>query len=330
MKSYLQNGVVRFASVAIGVAMLLSVAAPVAAATVDDLLAQIAQLQAQLLAMQSSSSTSCNFTINLKMGTSHSEVKQLQMFLNTHGAQVASVGAGSPGNETMYFGGLTKAAVVRWQNMNASSVLVPAGLTAGTGFWGAFSRAYANSLCTVSTGGGTTGGTTTPPPATGGISVAAGTQPANSLAVAHATTPAAKVPFTRFTVTAGSQDATFNSVVVERTGLGTDSNFDSIVLLDDNDTQIGISKTLQSDHRVTIGDKVTIKAGTSMTFTIAGNMIAAGSAGQVVSLSAVTVNASGPVSGSFPIVGASHTINTSLSIGSVTMARGAFDPGSAH
>src|SRR3989344_2427896 len=178
MNATLKSGFVRVASVVLGVAMLGALVTPVGAATVDDLLAQIAQLQSQLLALQGAGApaTSCNFTMNLSMGMSNSEVKMLQQFLNSKGAVVATAGAGSPGNETMYFGSLTKAAVVRWQNMNAASVLTPAGLTAGTGFWGAFSRAYANSLCTVSTGGGTTGGTTTPPPATGGISVAAGTQ----------------------------------------------------------------------------------------------------------------------------------------------------------
>ena len=315
------------AGVVIGVALLAGVAMPASAATIDELLAQIAILQSQLIALQGSTSTSCNFTVNLKMGQSHAEIKALQQYLNSHGAQISASGAGSPGNETMFFGGLTKAAVMKWQNMNAASVLTPAGLSASAGFWGSFSRAFANSTC----GTGTTTGTgTVTPPATGGISVSAGTQPANSLAIAHATTAASKVPFTKFTVTAGSADATLNSVVVERTGLGADTNFDSVVLLDENDTQIGITKTLNSDHRATIGDKVVIKAGTSMTFTVAGNMTAGGSAGQVVALSVVAVNASGSVTGSFPITGAMHTINTSLSIGSVTMARGAFDPGSAQ
>src|SRR3989344_5411907 len=249
MKSHIQNGVVRFASVAIGVAMLFSVASPAMAVTIDELLAQIAVLQAQLLALQAGSSTSmsCNFTMNLSMGMSNSQVMDLQKFLNSHGAQVAGSGAGSPGSETMYFGSLTKAAVTRWQNINAASVLTPLGLNAGTGFWGPSSRAHANSMCTV-----VTPGPVTPPPATGSATVTAGAQPANGLAPESA----ARVPFTKFTVTAGAAAVTLNSGEVERTGLMDDDAVDSVVLLDQNGMQIGISKTLNSNHRTTVGEAV--------------------------------------------------------------------------
>ena len=116
MNPYLKGGIARIASVAVGLAMLASVATPVGAVTIDELLLQIAALQAQLLTLQGDTSMSCNFTMNLKMGMSHAEVKDLQKFLNAHGAAVASTGAGSPGNETMYFGGLTKAAPCAFKN----------------------------------------------------------------------------------------------------------------------------------------------------------------------------------------------------------------------
>ena len=104
--------------------------------------------------------------------------------------------------------------------------------------------------------------------------------------------------------------------------------FAGIVLLDDTGTQLGISKTLNSDHKATVGDTVTIKAGQSKTFTIAGNIAASASVspGQVASLSVTGVTTSATVSGSLPITGAGHTMNTSLTIGSVTMAIGANDP----
>ena len=313
MNVTLKGGFARVASVTIGLAMLVALATPVGAQTVESLLAQIQQLQAQLLAMQSgTSTTSCNFTTNLSMGMSSSAVTDLQKYLNSHGAQVSGSGAGAPGSETMYFGSLTKAAVMKWQNMNASSVLTPIGLTSGTGFWGPSSRAFANSLCT-------TGPISTlPSTATGGSAmITAGTQPANGLAPESA----ARVPFTKFTVTAGVAAVTLNSVEVERTGLMDDDTIDSVVLLDGNGVQIGISKTLNSNHRTTVGEPVIIPAGSSMTFTVGANMVADNStnAGQVGSLSVVGLNTTGTVSGSFPITGASHTINSTLDIGSVSI-----------
>ena len=117
-------------------------------------------------------------------------------------------------------------------------------------------------------------------------------------------------------------------ITVERTGLANDAAFAGVVLLDETGAQLGIAKTFNSDHKATVGDTVTIKAGTSQTFTVAGNMASdqTSYAGQVAYLSVTGVTTSATVSGSLPISGAGHTINNSLTIGSVTMAVGANDP----
>ena len=321
MNVTLKGRFARVASVALGFTMLLALATPVAAQTtsIDALLAQIASLQAQLVALQGGTSPtigSCSFTANLSMGANSSEVKMLQQFLNSHGAVVSTSGAGAPGSESMYFGAKTKAAVIKWQDMNVASVLTPVGLSKGSGFWGSFSRAYANSLCTL-TGPVTPTIPGVPAPVGGSAAITAGTQPAGSLAPHDA----ARIPFTKFTVTTGSADVTVNSVEVMRTGLADDAIFSGVVLLDGSGQQVGIAKTLNSLHRATVGEPVVVKAGTSMTFTIAGNMASAltNYAGQVATLSVVGVNTNGTVSGSFPIVGAAHTVNQSLTIGSLTM-----------
>ena len=64
------------------------------------------------------------------------DVRQLQMFLNTHGYKITDTSSGSPGKETIYFGFATKAALIKFQNAYKSEILAPTGLTNGTGFFG--------------------------------------------------------------------------------------------------------------------------------------------------------------------------------------------------
>lgn len=87
------------------------------------------------------------FTTNLSLGSSGAQVILLQQILNRDLAtRIASTGPGSPGNETSYFGLLTKATVIRFQNKYASAILVPAGLTQGNGYVGFYTRAKLNAF----------------------------------------------------------------------------------------------------------------------------------------------------------------------------------------
>ena len=88
-------------------------APPAADPKIAQLLAQVQQLQAQLAALSGASAV---FARDLQLGSTGADVKELQIYLNTHGYPVATAGAGSPGNETTYFGSATRAALARFQS----------------------------------------------------------------------------------------------------------------------------------------------------------------------------------------------------------------------
>ncbi|MBI5742211.1 MAG: peptidoglycan-binding protein [Candidatus Niyogibacteria bacterium] len=276
-----------------------------------------------------------DFARGLTVGSTGADVMALQQYLNGAGFQVAASGAGSPGSESTYFGAKTKAAVAKWQAAN--------GVTPSVGYFGSISKAKYVALtggqtttttlpagCTSTAGYSSTtgakcdGGTTV---AVGsGLTVAAGIQPANNLAVQNAT----RFPFTvvKFTASA-DKDVTIDSLTIERTGLANDAAFSGVVLTDENGTQLGIAKTLNSLHQATLTEDFVVKAGQTRTMTIAANLASDNStrAGQVGSFSLVSVAANATVNGTLPIVGASHTINATLTVGTVTMQRGPLDPG---
>ncbi len=124
---------------------------------IAELLAQVLELQKKIIALggkpiaipvglSGGASTqlvavgSSSFTRNLKRGDRGEDVRALQRFLNTHGFAVTVSGDGSSGKETTYFGPATVSALIRFQNAYKSDILAPAGLSAGTGFFGAFTR----------------------------------------------------------------------------------------------------------------------------------------------------------------------------------------------
>ena len=281
------------AAVALALAMVFgftfAFAKPVHADALSDLQAQVQALLAQIAALQGGSSTggACfTFTQTLQQGSTGAEVMQVQEFLNSKGFTVAATGAGSPGNETSYFGGLTKAAVMKFQAGN--------GISPVAGYWGPITRAKANSMCTGPGPG------PTPGPVTGGnLIIAAGSQPANSLAPQGA----ARVPFTTFTLTNTSNAAvTVNGISVQRTGLAQDAVFSGVVLVDSNNIQIGTSKTFNSLHQTTVGDTFVVQPGQTMTLTVAGNMAAslASYAGQVAGITVTGVNVASGTGGRSP------------------------------
>jgi hypothetical protein len=108
--------------------------------------AKLAQFLSLQQSQQQQAQLGYQFINNLKIGDSGEDVKQLQIFLNDNGFQLAESGEGSPDNETDYFGNLTMQGVIKFQQYYAKEILYPAGLSEPTGYFYGYSRAKANEM----------------------------------------------------------------------------------------------------------------------------------------------------------------------------------------
>ena len=121
-------------------------------AKITEILALITQLQAEIARLQGGAAivgipTDFKFTATLKIGDVSTDVKYLQIVLNSDSdTRLAPSGVGSSGYETNIFGSLTQAAVIKFQEKYASDVLAPWGFTKGTGIVGSTTRAKLNAI----------------------------------------------------------------------------------------------------------------------------------------------------------------------------------------
>ena len=139
---------------------------------------------------------------------------------------------------------------------------------------------------------------------------------------------AARVPFTYINATATGGEAVIDSMVIQRGGIAQDSIFSDITILVDG-TQVGLNKSFNSVHQATLYDDITIPSGTTKKIMLTGNTSAmASNSGEmpILGLAAVTLK-SGTLSASLPIYGNPMTANNTISIATVTAARGPLDPG---
>ncbi len=152
-----QNIAAKAAVAFVAIAMAFSLVAPAAQAqdvssmSLEQLVELVNQLRAQLSG-GSAATGSCSYTFTRSLGTGSTgaDVMNLQKFLNMSAdTQVSVSGAGAPGMETSFYGPATAAAVSKFQTKYSADILVPAGLTTPTGYFGPSSMAKANALCSA-------------------------------------------------------------------------------------------------------------------------------------------------------------------------------------
>lgn len=201
-------------------------------AQIAALLAQVSALQAQLNS-SSGSSSSVSFTRNLTVGSTGNDVKSLQIFLNSKGFVVAASGAGSPGNESTYFGAKTKAALAKYQAAN--------GISPASGFFGPITRSQVSGA-----GGGIVNPGGNVPPGNASVTLSADNPAAGTV-----TTGASHVPLARFTF---SGSYTVTGVVLKRIGVSADASLSNVFLYD-------------RDSQTRLTDAASVSSGSLINFT---------------------------------------------------------------
>lgn len=290
-------------------------------AQIDALLSQLSTLQSQLAALQGTTPTVSGCTIssfdrNLSQGMSGDDVKCLQIILNSSAdTQLAASGVGSSGNETNYFGPLTKAAVIKFQEKYASEILVSWGLTSGTGFVGSTTRTKLNTLI------GAVGPT---PPAAGlSVSLAADNPPAAVLASGTAYNSVLKLNLTAST----EGTAKVTGIKVTKSGFSANTAITGVLVVDEYGVRHGnVVSSLAADNTATIdfsSAPIFVPAGQTSSVTIQIHLLAGSLTGTVqfsVAAPADVSTDAAQVSGTFPIWGNVMSLTTgTATVGGVTV-----------
>jgi|CXWL01.1.fsa_nt_gi hypothetical protein len=239
----------------------------------------------------SSSTSACSFTGDLTIGSTGAAVTCLQNALKAGGYMTA--------NATGYFGGLTKAGVMAWQQS--------AGVTPAAGYFGAKSRAAFNLGGSVSTGPST--GPSTTPVTGNGLKVMLAPDSPNNVALVQGQAIGTLAKFT-FSNPTGSEIKVTN-LAFRRTGVSNDSTLANVYLY-------GGAKRLTDSASVSnsvfnFNDSTgvfAVPAGQTYTVSVLADIAGSTSGQQVgVQLTAVTSTGTLDSSVSFPVSGAAQTVS---------------------
>lgn len=300
----------KIVSISLAVAMaVLMIGTPASAQTAAELQAQIASLLATIQALQTQlnassggttvgAGSSYSFTRDLTLGSTGDDVKVLQQWLNANGYTVAASGAGSAGNESTYFGNLTKVALAKYQAAK--------GITPAVGYFGPITR---SSLVVV--GGGSTGGTVVLP-GTSYFSVMADGPMAVTIPDGSIYTPLLRLKFS-----AGNTEQRVTGVTVTRGGFVSNTNVTGLSVWDEMGNRYGnIITALTADGRGTVsfsGNPFVVPAGQTKTLIVAANLSDTTNSGtiymSVASASDITVAAGSlAAAGTYPLTGNVMTV----------------------
>ncbi|MCL0056751.1 peptidoglycan-binding protein [Dehalococcoidia bacterium] len=337
----------KFTAGLVGLAMVLTLVPAVtmtaraeeaAEPTVEELLATIAELNATIAELNATIAelraaqdpdpdpavaiegipAGFTFDRNLRRGMSGDDVKYLQIILNTDvDTQLAETGVGSAGQETIFFGPLTHAAVVRFQEKHIDEILTPLGLTAGTGFVGPSTRAKLNAMLAVPVEEVPVEEVPVEEVPVEEVPVEEVVVLDPGLAVSLAVdTPApttiiagqALAELARFSFANGDEaEVKVTRLVLRRIGVSADATLDAVYLYDGVKrlTEIG-SVSLGNITFVDAAGIIRIPAGETKTISVKAN-IADGSAGQTIGVAIVAadnvVSDATAITGNFPING---------------------------
>lgn len=274
--------------------------------------------------------TTCPYTWqrDLKSGMTGADIKMLQQFLNSNAdTQITATGPGSQGSETERFGSLTAKAVSRFQEKYRSDILDPLYLSSGTGRVGAATRVKLNDLCNIVAKAPSAAG------AIGAVLGASTTAPAlivttdNSIQNSLAPANALRLPFTSINVQAVGGDATINKITIGKSGPVDRRAFSTVSLLDADGYVLGYGY-FDINDQVILKDPIEVANGETVHLVVSGDMGAdpASYADQLAGLDVVAIEATSPVQATFPLRGAKHVINSTITIGNLTASLGSEDP----
>ncbi|MFZ2593592.1 MAG: peptidoglycan-binding domain-containing protein [Minisyncoccia bacterium] len=141
---------------------------------------------------------------------------------------------------------------------------------------------------------------------------------------------ALRVPFNKVAITSTNEAVSVSKIKIVRAGVAADGIFESIVILDHEGNPISDEKILTANHDAVIPVDLTINAGSEVIVMVAGNISSelTDFRGQRPELHIQSIESTSQIDTPFPLLGTTHLVVDSLSIGSLDASLAGEDPSS--